>query len=154
MKAYYSHTDGEDWTIEAEHPNVPDEFSNAAGDVEIKRGGDVVRAIEVKDKHSERSDIQHAITKARENELGEYLYVVGSGWRNKTEKERAQEEIENAPIELILIYPDELLNLLKFITDAGRKQFVEAVGEYLNKMRASEENKQNWKELVTELGDS
>lgn len=77
MKAYYSYTNGENWIVEAEHANVPDEFSKTAGDVEVFRDDELVRAIEVKDKFSERSDIQHAITKARENELVEYLYVVG-----------------------------------------------------------------------------
>ena len=154
MNAYYTHTDGEKWTVEAEHANVPDEFSDAAGDVEVFRGDDdLVRAIEVKDKPTERSDIQHAITKAQENELAEYLYVVGDGFRNATERQGAMEEVENAPVEIILVYPDELLNLLKFVEDAGRKQFSESVGEYLNKMRASKQNKENWDELMGELSD-
>ena len=149
MKAYYTHTDGENYTIEAEHANVPDEFSNAAGDVEVFRDdNDLVRAIEVKDKPTERSDIQHAITKARENELSEYLYVVGQGFRNESEKQGAIQEIEDSSVEIILIFPEELLSMLKFVADTGRKQFVESVGEYLNEMRGSEENKENWKKLA------
>lgn len=152
MTAYYDHSNGSNWTIEAEHANVPDEFSDAAGDVEVKRDDEIQRAIEVKDKRTERSDIQHAISKAQQNEIGEYLYVIGDGFRNSSERRSALEEIENAPIELILVYPDELLSLLKFVEDAGRKRFVEAVGEYLNDMRATQQNKQAWKELVEELG--
>jgi hypothetical protein len=149
--AYYTHTGGDDWVVEAEHANVPDEFSNAAGDVEVFRDDELVRAIEVKDKPTERSDIQHATTKARESELGEYLYVVGAGFRTQTEKRGSMAEIESAPIEIVLVYPEDLLNLLKFIEDAGRISFMESVGEFLNAMRASEESKDGWKEVVEEL---
>lgn len=152
MEAYYTQTDSADLRIEAEHANSPDTFSNAAGDIEVFRDGELVRAIEVKDKHTERSDVQHAISKARENELGEYLYVVGDGFRTATEKQNALSVIADAPIELILVYPEELLNMLKFVEDAGRTQFVKSVGEYLNDMRATEENKQAWKELAETLG--
>ncbi|GAB3041267.1 hypothetical protein GCM10025298_33560 [Natronobiforma cellulositropha] len=152
MKAHYTHTNGEDYTIAAEHANVPDEFSKAAGDVEVFRDEELVRAMEVKDKPTERSDIQHAITKARENELPEYLYIVGQGFRNESEKQGALKEIEDASVGLILVYPEELLSLLKFVEDAGRKQFVESVGEFLNDMRASAENKTDWKDLAESFG--
>lgn len=56
-KAYYRTTEGDDWRVEAEHANVPDEFSSAAGDVEVFRDDELVRAIEVKDKPTDRSDI-------------------------------------------------------------------------------------------------
>ncbi len=155
MKVYYNHANGEEWTIESGHANISDEFSNAAGDVEVFRDDELVRAIEVKDKPTERSDIQHAITKARENELGEYLYVIGAGFRTQTEKQGSVAEIENAPLEIILVYPDDLLSLLKFVEDAGRISFTESVGEFLNAMRASDENKEHWKEMIEELdGDS
>jgi hypothetical protein len=154
MTAYYRATRGEKWTIEAEHANAPDEFSKAAGDVEVFRDGKLVRAIEVKDKPTERSDIQHAITKARENELGEYLYVAGAGFKTPAERQGSATEIEEAPLEIILIDPSELLSLLKFVGDAGRISFTESVGEFLNAMRASGENKGRWRELVEDFGDN
>jgi hypothetical protein len=151
MTAYYRSSGNEEWTIEAEHANVPDEFSKAAGDIEVFRDDELVRAIEVKDKPTERSDIQHAITKARENELGEYLYVVGAGFTTPTEKQASATETEEAPLEVMLLYPEDLLNLLKFVGDAGRISFIESVGEFLNAMRASGENKEWWKELVEDF---
>lgn len=60
-------------------------------------------------------------------------------------------EIENAPIELILVYPSDLFDLLKFVKDTGRKQFTESVGEFLNEMRASEDNKDDWEVLINRL---
>lgn len=151
MKAYYGHTDGEEWEVEAENANVPDEFSKAAGDVEVFREAELVRAIEVKDKPAERSDIQHAIKKARENELSEYLFVVGQGWRNDDERRGALGEIDNTDVELILVNPADLLGMLKFVEDAGRRQFVEVVGEFLNGMRADEINKEDWKDVVESI---
>lgn len=152
MRAYYFHAStGDGYEIEAEHANVPDEFSDAAGDVEVKRDGKLVRAMEVKDKPSERSDIQHAITKARENELGEYLYLVGAGWSNESEHRSGVSEIEEAPIEVILLYPEEIIQYLKLVGDEGRVMFIEQVGEFLNAMRAEEENKEGWKEVAEEF---
>ena len=149
-RTYYSQA-GDGWTIDADHANSPDKQSNSAGDVEISRGDKRVRAVEVKDKPAERSDIQHAISKAQESSLGEYLFVLGSGWRSDDEKRAGMDEIENAPIELILIDPDELISMLKFVGDAGRVEFTRVVGEYLNDMRATGENKDDWKELVESL---
>jgi hypothetical protein len=146
--AQYFHADPDgDWTVTADHVNVPDEQSSAAGDVEVKRDGELVRAIEVKDKHVGVSDIQHAVRKAREAELGEYLYLVGDGFKSG-EKRDAIAEAEDAPIEMILVYPDEQLAQLKFVGEAGRKKFVDAVGEFLNDMRAQEESKSGWTDLV------
>lgn len=149
-RTYYSQA-GDGWEIDAEHANTADEFSKSAGDVEVFREESLVRAAEVKDKPAERSDIQHAITKAREAELGEYLFIIGAGWQSQSEKQAALNDIENAPIELILIYPDELLSMLKFVGDAGRVEFTRVVGEYLNDMRATSSNKDDWKTLVESL---
>lgn len=148
MEVYYDHTDGEKWEIEAEHANVPDEFSKAAGDVEAFCENELVRAIEVKDKPAERSDIQHAITKARENELPEYLFVVGRGWQDNIEQRAAFDEIDDTDIELILIEPSDLFGILKFVGDGGRRLFVERVGDFLNEMRADEKNKTDWRDIV------
>ena len=148
MRAYYFSAGGEGWKVDAEHANTPDEFSGSAGDVEVFRDDELAQAIEIKDKPTERSDIQHAVSKAQENELGEYLYLVGSGFKSKTEKDGALQEIEEAPIEIILMYPEDLISVLKFVGDSGRVLFVESVGEFLNDMRASEGNKDDWAELA------
>jgi len=147
METEYTNRSGE-YTVEAEHANVPDEFSNAAGDVEVFYDEELIRAIEVKDKPTERSDLQHAITKARENKLAEYLYVVGQGFKNETERQAAIDEVDETNVEIILVYPDDLLSILKFSEREGRKRFVTAVGEFLNEMRAAEENKTAWKKAV------
>jgi hypothetical protein len=149
-RTYYSQA-GDGWMIDAEHANTADEFSKSAGDVEVFREDSLVRAAEVKDKPAERSDIQHAITKAREAELGEYLFVLGSGWQSQSEKQAALDDIESAPIELIVVYPDELLSVLKFVGDAGRVEFTRVVGEYLNDMRATSNNKDEWEGIVESL---
>lgn len=151
LKAYYCSKNDDSLSVEAEHANVPDEFSNAAGDVEVYRDGSLVHAVEVKDKPSERSDLQHAITKAQENELGEYLYVVGNGFRDEHERRNVKQEIAEAPVEIILVQPEELIQMLKFVGGPGRILFTEIVGEYLNEMRASEKNKEAWANLIDTL---
>jgi len=153
MRAYYFSAGGDGWRIDAEHANSPDEFSGSAGDIEIFRDDELAQAIEIKDKPTERSDIQHAVRKAQENELGEYLFLIGSGFRNETEKKGALQEIEDAPVEIVLLYPEDLLSVLRFVGDSGRVLFVEAVGEFLNNMRATEENKEGWAEIAQGFGE-
>lgn len=150
VQAYYEHAGEGDWEVDAEHANVSDEFSNAAGDVEIFYDGELHKAMEVKDKPVTHSSVQHAIAKARSNELSEYVFVVGQGFE-RGEEQTAREEAESAPIELLFTTPDELLGVLKLVDDAERRFFLEAVGEFLNDMRADQDNKNAYTELVESL---
>jgi hypothetical protein len=147
VQTYYFHAGDETWEVIAEHVNIPDAQSNAAGDIEVFRDGELVRAYEVKDKPVAKNDVKHAVEKAQTHELGEYLYLVGDGFEIGEERAAKREAIE-APIEMILVYPDELVSGLKFVGKAGRRQFVDYVGEFLNDMRAAETNKQAWKEIA------
>lgn len=151
METLYTYTSpNSGWNIKAEHANSPDKFSKAAGDVEIYYEDELVKAIEAKDKPTKRSDIQHIITKAKENNLSEYLYVVGAGFADG-EQSKVVTEIRKASINVHLLHPKDLLTILKLVNDEGRVSFLESVGDYLNKMRASSRNKAKWKELLKEI---
>lgn len=148
--------DGEEQVhIKADHVNVSDKKSNAAGDVEVFRSSDedeLIMAVEVKDKKADKTDIQHSITAGRRHELNEYLFVAGKGFK-QGEEIRARNEIRNAPIEVLIITRKDLTNSLKFQGRSGRRRFRDAVGEYLNEMRAQGDSKQDWKELVESFGN-
>ncbi|WP_158598830.1 restriction endonuclease, SacI family [Haloarcula sp. Atlit-47R] len=150
MTAHYNMAAPGEFTVKAEHANVPDEFSDDAGDVEIYRSDELVQAFEVKDKPTERSDIQHCHTKAQENELEEYHYLVGDGFK-AGERVPALQEAQDGPVELILVYPSDLFSVLKFVGDEGRSTFLDAVGEFLNDMRAKEQNKRDFDNMVAEI---
>lgn len=150
MQSYYEHTGDGDWEVDCEHANVSDEFSKAAGDVEIFYDGELHKAMEVKDKPATQSSVQHAIEKGRKNELGEYLYVLGAGFKSG-EESAARKEAEDAPIESIFVTPDELINTLKLVDDVERVFFLEAVGEFLNDMRANQSNKNAFTALVESI---
>lgn len=152
VRAYYFHAADTDWEVNAEHVNIPDEQSNAAGDIEIFKDNELYRAYEVKDKPVAKSDITHAIGKAQSHELGEYLYLVGAGFKDGEER-TAKREAEDAPIEMILVYPSEMMNRLKFVGKEGRKTFVDYVGEFLNDMRATDKNKRDWKGIAERFTD-
>ncbi len=149
MQAYYTHVypDGP-WIVNAEHANAPDNQSNSAGDVEIFYDEELDRAVEVKDKPTEPSDVRHAIKKARENELSEYLYVVGAGFRGESESE-VLSIVENAPVEVVLLEPTNIISLLRFVGDDGRREFIKATTEFLNQMRATQSNKDAFGTLVS-----
>lgn len=150
MQTYYEHAGEGDWQVDCEHANVSDEFSKAAGDVEIFYNGELQKAMEVKDKPATRSSVQHAIEKGRRNELGEYLYVLGAGFE-PGEEDGARQEPEEAPIELIFITPHELVTTLKIVDDAERIFFLESVGGFLNDMRANQSNKNAFTEIVESI---
>lgn len=106
--------------------------------------------MEVKDKPATRSSVQHAIEKGRRNEIGDYLYVLGAGFK-PSEEGAAREEAEDAPIELVFVTPDELISTLKLVDDAQRVSFLETVGEFLNDMRANQSNKNAFADLVESI---
>lgn len=150
MQTYYEHAGEGDWRVDCEHANVSDEFSEAAGDIEIFYEDKLHKAIEVKDKPATQSSVQHAIEKGRKNELGEYLYVLGSGFKPGGEGD-ARQEAEDAPIELIFITPEELISTLKIVDDIERVFFLKAVGRFLDDMRANQANKNVFTEIVESI---
>jgi hypothetical protein len=150
FQAKYDYAGNGEWDVKADNANVPDSFSDEAGDVELYRNGHLKKAAEVKDKPTTRSDIQHVVTKAQQHELDEYLYIVGADFDLGAE-EAAREEAENAPVSIHLVYPDEILALLKLVDDEQRVNFIDYVGEYLNDMRASDESKAAYQEVVDVL---
>lgn len=140
--------------ISTDHVNVADENSNAAGDIEVFETDDeekLLQAAEVKDKPATKADVQHSITTGRMHELGEYLFITGRGFQSAEERRRAEEVVRDAEIELVIIDKDDLLSVLKFLRRAGRRRFREAVGEYLNDMRAQETSKSDWKNAIDSL---
>lgn len=156
LDAQYFFADRDEVYIKVEHVNVADENSNAAGDVEVFETDaeeDHLLAAEVKDKPATKTDIQHSIAAGREHELDEYLFIAGQGFRSDDEYERALDAIEDAEIELVLLTPEDLYSSLKFQRRAGRRRFRESVGEFLNDMRAQEDSKNSWKELIESLNE-
>lgn len=156
LAAQYCITGKDEIYIKIDHVNVADENSNAAGDIKVfdsEEEETLLQAVEVKDKPATKSDIQHSITTGRRHDLGEYLFVAGKSFRSSTERERAREEIENASIELIVLEPGDLLSSLKFQGRDGRRRFREAVGEFLNDMRAQSGSKSAWKSAIEGLAN-
>lgn len=150
LRAYYAHAGDGDWAVEVQHVNVPDEQSDAAGDVEVYRDGDLRLAVEVKDKPVARNDLKHSIRKAQQFELGEYRYLVGDGFADG-EAGAATREAASAPVEMVLWFPDDLYSQLKSVGQDGRRAFVNGVSEYLNEMRALDRNKDDWRAVVEQF---
>ncbi len=157
LDAQYFIADKGEAYIKVDHVNVADENSNAAGDIEIfetEAEETLLQAIEVKDKPATKSDIQHSIETGRLHELDEYLFVAGKGFASDSERKRVYRAIEEAPIELIIITREDLFSSLKFQGRAGRRQFRESVGEFLNDMRAQSDSKSDWKMLIESLAET
>jgi hypothetical protein len=154
LDAQYFVADRSDVYIKVDHVNVADENSSAAGDIEVFEDEDeevLLQAAEVKDKPATKADIQHSISTGQKHKLDEYKFVTGRGFQSDIEEKRAIDTIEDAEIEVVVITTDDLLSSLKFQGRAGRTRFRESVGEFLNDMRAQEESKSDWKEIIESL---
>jgi hypothetical protein len=150
VETVHGRAGSDEWSVTADQVNIPDEQSSAAGDIELFREGDLQYAYEVKDKPVAENDIHHSVEKAQANELGEYLYLVGDGFETG-EQQGAKQAAAEAPIELLLVTPDEMLSRLKFVGEQGRIDFLTHAGDFLDDMRAQPENRRDWKQLVEGL---
>ncbi len=150
VETVHERVSSEEWSVTADQVNIPDEQSSAAGDIELFREGGLQCAYEVKDKPVAENDIQHSVEKGQANELGEYPYLVGDGFETG-EKQGVEQAAAEAPIELLLVFPDEMLSRLKFVGEQGRIDFLTHVGDFLDDMRAQPENRRDWEQLVEGL---
>lgn len=152
IRAIYEYSDTDEWSVTAEHVNIPDEQSNAAGDIELFKSGSLQRAFEVKDKSVAERDIIHSEEKAQKHEVEEYLYLVGDGFA-EGEKTAAKRAVKSASVEMIIVYPHEILSRLKFVGKSGRKDFLNHVGDILDEMRAQERNRRAWEETADQFSE-
>lgn len=130
--------------------NWSDKFAKTAGDIEIYEEKQIVRAAESKDKPLALNDVQHVVKKAKQHKLTEYLILSGAGIVDAERKEienLLEQQISDGVSINILNVPEDLRPFLILLGAKGRKYFVEKVGEYLNGIRASRENKEAWQAL-------
>ena len=131
--------------------NWADRFAKTAGDLEFYIDENLIKAAEIKDKPLNEGDVRHCSMKAKKWRLTEYMILNGAGI---VEEDRSKifDYIESQTEEGINIYvlnvPDEFYPYLIYLGDEGRKLFLIKVGEYLNKIKATMDNKKEWERLI------
>lgn len=138
-------------TVQVYPVNWSDRFSKTAGDLEFYCDGNLVKAAEVKDKPLTEGDIRHCSMKAKEWELTEYMILNGAGIVEGDEQEildYVESQTEEGVNLYMLSVPEGYFPYLIYLGEEGRKLFLSKIGEYLNEIRASMDNKQIWERLI------
>ena len=134
--------------------NWPDRFAKTAGDLEFYLGDKLEKAAEIKDKPVTESDVRHCNSKARKHKLTEYLILYGAGIV-ENDKKTIEKFIRSRTSEGVNLYlfqvPQDLTPFLVSIGEKGRSLFLRRIGDYLNAMKATRENKREWQHLATRM---
>lgn len=141
-------------TIKVYPVNWPDRFAKTAGDIEFYLNDELVKAAEVKDKPVTESDVMHCEAKARKFKLTEYFIAYGAGIVEEDRKAILNliKSRTNKGINLYLLkVPEDLTPFLIFIGEKGRTIFLDKIGNYLNAIKATRENKGEWKRLIKNM---
>jgi hypothetical protein len=134
--------------------NASDAATLAAGDLECTdHNGEIILAVEVKERLIRLEDVQAALIKAREAGVKE-LIICSHG---PAEKDYAtiSSAIDNAWASGTNIYSvtigDFLLNVLPILGEQGGKSFIANVGKQLDKFNTQPKHRKAWKELLDGL---
>lgn len=142
---------GERLQVRAYPVNWPDKFAKTAGDIEFYMDGKIVQAAESKDKPISESDVRHCQTKAKRYGITEYIILNGAGIVS-TDKLAITKFIESQLKEGINLYllkvPQQLFSYFVYLGEQGRKLFLTKVGNCLNEIKATPDNKEAWQQLI------
>lgn len=137
--------------VKAYPVNWPDKFAKTAGDIEFYLGGKIVKAAESKDKAISISDVRHCQMKAKRHSITEYIILNGAGII-AGDKLNIDIFIESQLQEGINLYlldvPTGLFPYFLYLGEQGRTLFLTEVGNYLNEIKATRENKEAWQQLI------
>jgi hypothetical protein len=124
------------------------------GDIEcIGEDGNLKLVIEVKERKLTLTDVRSFILKARTVSLRELLF--NSPGTNPSEDVESRDLISKtwaSGTNLYRLSIEELIRVgLSLTGEAGRKDFLENIGEQLNTYNTQPSNRKRWKELLEEL---
>jgi hypothetical protein len=134
--------------------NAADAAMEAVGDLEcVGADGEVLLAVEVKERRIGDNDLHIAIAKAREFKVTELLFCVEGILANQ--REQAELTIRNAWASGTNLYQTNLIdlihNLLPLTGEAGIKAFVVHVGRQLDAFNTQPKHRKAWKLLLDAL---
>lgn len=137
--------------VKAYPVNWPDKFAKTAGDIEFYLDAKIVKAAESKDKPISASDVRHCQMKAKRHGITEYIILNGAGII-ANDKVSIDKFIESQLQEGINLYlmsvPSGLFPYFLYLGEQGRRLFLTEVGNYLNEIKATRENKDAWQQLI------
>lgn len=145
------HMFGDRLQVKAYPVNWPDKFAKTAGDIEFYMDGEIVQVAESKDKPISESDVRHCQMKAKRHRITEYIILNGAGIV-ADDKLAITKFIESQLKEGINLYlldvPQQLFPYFVYLGEQGRRLFLTTVGDYLNEIKATSDNKEEWQRLI------
>ncbi len=134
--------------------NASDLATGLAGDIEcIDDEGNLRLAVEVKERNVTLTDMRSSILKARKVSLTELL--LNAPGTHHSENEEITDLISKtwaSGTNIYLISIEELLRVgLSLAGEAGRKYFIERVGNQLDNYNTQPLNRKRWKELLEDV---
>jgi hypothetical protein len=141
------------WKVRAYPVNWADKFARTAGDIEFYLNGKLLKAAEAKDKPISESDVSHCQMKANRHGITEYIILDGAGVVEDDEQAIGniiESQLKEGLNLYLLKIPDQLFPYLLFLGEQGRKVFLNNVGKFLNEIKAKDENKKAWQQVIDE----
>lgn len=134
--------------------NASDQSTGLVADIEcIDNDGNLRLAIEVKERNLTLTDVKGAVQKARKSSIQEFLFNAPK--INPVEDTAIAEQFGKtwaSGTNLYQLSIDDLINVgLSLTGEAGRKDFIENVGNQLNQYNTQPKNRQRWKTLLEEI---
>lgn len=135
--------------------NAADASSGQVADLEcVSSDGEIVLAVEVKDRDLTVSQIQDKLAGMRAQKVTEILFIAQQGVA-KGDEEQASALIEKEFVSGQNIYIFDLLKLLSSILallgESGRKMFLDFVGQELDRHRSDIAHRRAWANLLSQV---
>ena len=138
--------------IQRNKTNAPDSVSGQVSDIECRdENGNIVLAVEVKDRQLRINHINDKISAMRERNVSEILYLVREGI-SQDQREPAEDRIHQEFASGQNIYVFDLLAFIEvvcaLIREDGRREFLEDIGEVLDRYSSPLATRQSWADLL------
>jgi len=139
-------------SIQREAINAADLSTGLIADLEcVLNTGEIVLAVEVKDKELSIGDIDAKLQTARARQVAEILFVAQHGIRT-ADRERLEERLESHFASGQNVYVLTLSKLAKvafsLLGERSRPEFLRLVGNQLDQFKSDIRHRRAWKELL------
>ena len=138
-------------TVKREEVNVADASSGMLADIECWVGDKIVLLVEVKDRVLTLIQLDTKLDLARSRRIAEILFIAQSG-ENPEDTEDIDDRIASEFISGQNVYVSDFfdfsLGLLVLLGEAGRAEFLNKVGQELDRASSAITHRKDWAELL------
>jgi len=145
---------GKGYQVEVHPANQAGTSSNEIGDIDVYEGKRLILPMEVKDKNYNRTDVDHAVGKAK-RACGRMLFVTGQHAvaGGDVRPDTLVASYADAGFDLAFISVDQLIQTdLPLMSEAQRRTFVQLMQANLGTMRAKDETKSHFTDCLANAG--